>query len=104
MVRCNPALVWLSNDDNFPGTLNAILTLRNINDLDISPSPPVAEFTTTFDDESIVFDLSSADTNSIIQTVPSANYNYDVEIEYTTNSYRTIATGVITVRLGQTRR
>lgn len=105
----NSGFSWQASDSSFPAGPHTVrFTIREVNDVDPSAGREVLQVVRpglVVDSESELFlTLTSAETNSIGQTTPSATYNYDVEIEYGPDSYRTIAVGRITVLLPQTRR
>lgn len=105
----NDPLFWEASNFEFPAGPHTVrFTIREINDLDPSPGREVLQVVRpgllVDGSDNLIITLSSGETNSIGQTVPSATYNYDVEIEYGADSYRTIAIGTVTVLLPQTRR
>jgi len=99
--QSHPRLTWGASDDSVDGE-TCVLTLRDVNDN--STDPPVLQVTSIGSNEFISFSLPSSLTNSIPVIGRQTTYNYDVEVQFNTDSFRTIARGTISVSLGETRR
>lgn len=97
----NPTIRFHASDDFIDG-LTARLTIRQVNDL--STDPPVLEVTTVADGEDCVFTLPSSLTNSIPLAGRRQSFNYDFEIEFGPDSFKTGAMGTFTVTESETRR
>jgi hypothetical protein len=82
--------------------LPLIFTIREVNDFSIGT--PILTANGTGAGTLAEITLTSSLTNAIPLTAKSKLFNFDLEVEFAANSYKTVAAGTVTVTISQTRR
>lgn len=97
----NDVLTWTADAD--VNGLTGRLTFRQQSDF--TSGSAELEVTGTGVGMLMPFSITSAQTNTIpIVNANSVTLNYDVEVEFATGSYRTVAQGTASFQIAQTRR